>query len=536
MRFFKTSIIAIAAAAFCVPAIHAVITNPMTQAVIRVYDQQLRENPRDYLTWFRRANEYYRHGEYIQALDDINNCLMYAPADNNDGTRYQAYMLRAGLYNRTKRPEQALADLNSALALDPQSAQALYQRANTELELGMYEEARQDYQRIQRQNSRSPEAFIGLARVAAATGDYDTASDLLAQSVSFAPNEPESYIQRAAVRKVMGDHAGAVQDLLVALSLNTSNQRAISAIFDYGNSNYQATIDGLTDAIERVPGNGLYRYLRATIAQAHYNYLSAIDDFQTIIDHRLYNYHGLNASIARCELGLGRYDEAMAQIDEAIRASGGTVAEYYVVRSRIMRAQNRHEEAIAAASHAMVLDREYVPGLIEMALNWVDMKDYEQAVSVLGEASMLDADNPEVYLLRAWIHGTFLNQPAAAAQFNRQALEVEGFADDNISSLRGFALLALDRADEGDAWINNILTTVPDNDGRNNYFGACYWMLRGDDDRALQCVERSLQAGYSDNHNWMNNTDGPVNAGVLRDDLRFLRLMQKYNYIFGKDE
>lgn len=533
MNIFKTTLI-VAAALMCSQSAVAIIDNPMTQAVIRAYDQQLRVNPKDHLTWFRRANEYYRHGEYLRALDDVNNALVYAPTDNSDGTRFQAYMLRAGIYNHIGQPEQALADLNSAVALDGQSMQAIYQRANTALELGDYENARQDYLKIQRMNTRSAEALIGLARVAVAQGDYNTATDLLSQSVSFAPNDPESYLQRAAVRKTMGDHNGAIEDILVAMSLNSNNRKAINALFDYGNTNYKATIDGLTAAIERVPGNGMYRYLRATIAQAHYNYLAAIEDFQTIIDHRLYNYHGLNASIARCELGLSRYDEAMAQIDQAISASGGTVAEYYVVRSRIMRAQGRHDEAIAAASHAMILDREYVPGLIEMALNWVDKKDYEQAVAVLGEASMVDANNPEVYILRAWIHESFLNQPSAARSFYQQALDVEGFADTDVSSLRGFALMALGRTDEGDEWMNNILTTVPDNDGRNNYLGACYWIQRGEDDRALQCVERSLQAGYSDNHNWMDNTDGPVNAGALRDDLRFLRLMQSYNYIFGK--
>lgn len=534
MKFIKASFIALALVSMCAEPASAVIDNPMTQAVIRVYDQQIKANPRDFLTLFRRGNEYYRHHEYIKALDDINSCLQYAPLDNGDGTRFQAYMLRAGIYNQTGRPQLALADLNSALALEPLSMQAIYQHANTALDLGQLDEAATDFQRIRARDSRSAEALIGLARVAVARNNYDEANDLLNQSVSFAPNSADSYIQRASVRKTMGDHDGAVEDLLVAISLGSKNQRAIAALVDYGNSNYKSTIDGLSRAIESVPGNGLYRYLRATIAQSHYNYLAAIDDFQTIIDQRLYNYHGLNASIARCELGLGRYDEALAQIDEAIKASAGTVAEYYVVRSRIMRAQGRHDEAIAAANHAMVIDREFVPGLVEMALNYVDKKDYEQAIALLGEASMLDANNPEIYLFRAWIHGTYLNQPSAARQFNEQVLNVEGIPETSISSLKGFALLALDRGDEADRWIDNVLTTVPDNDGRNNYLGACYWSLRGNDDKALECVERSLKAGYSDNHNWMYNNDGPVNAGALRDDLRFLRLMQSYNYIFGK--
>ena len=533
MNLLKTSLIA-CAALLCIQSAHAVIDNPMTLAVIRVYDQQLQANPRDHLTYFRRGNEYYRHNEYVKALEDMDNAIRYSE-DNRDGIRFQAFMIRAGIYNQTGKPHLALADLNSALELEPKSLSAIYQRANTLLELGQTDEARKEYQRIQALNQRSPEAMIGLARCAAADKNYVEAERLLEDAVSFDANQPEIYVRRAAVRKDMGDHDGAVEDLLVAISLNSRDQRAIASLVEYGNTNYKAVIDGLTKAVESVPGNGLYRYLRATIAQAHYNYLAAIDDFQTIIDQRLYNYHGLNASIARCQLGLGNYDEAQAQIDKAISDSGGRVAEYYVVRSRIMRATGRHDEAIAAAGHAMVIDRNYVPGLVEMALNYVDKKDYEQAIAVLGEASMLDANDPEIYLLRAWIHDKYLNQPAAARQFNTQALNVEGYADNNVSSLRGFALAALDRGAEGDAWMDNIIATVPDNDGRINYIASCYYMMRGYDDKALQAVERSLQAGYSDNHNWMNNTDGPVNAGVLRDDLRFLRLMQSYNSIFGKE-
>lgn len=510
----------------------AYISNPVTQAVIRVYDAALRENPNDYLTWYKRANEYYRHNEYVNALDDVNNALAYAPSSDSD-LRFQALMLRAGIYNQTGKYALALADLDSALAIDPHSYAAIYQKANTEYELGNYSDARNDYVRLQRLNSRSTEALIGLARCSVQENNLSAATDYLQNAVDFDPNNPEIYVRRASVRRLMGDHNGAVDDLVLAISLNSKDPKAIESLVEYGNTNYAATIAGLTNAIQLAPENGLYRYLRASIAQAHYNYLSAIDDFTQIIDNRLYNYHGLNASIATCLYGLGRYQEALDQIDTALNATG-SVADYYVIRSRILRALGRHDDAFLAAGRAIAVDPEYVPGCIEMALNYMDKQDYEQAAQMLGEASMNDANNPYIYLLRAWILENFLNQPQAARNFYEQALEVEGYGDTNVKSLRGFALHNLGRTDEADQWFNTLLTAVPDNDGLNNYYAACYYSMRGDDDRALECAERSLKAGYSDNHNWMDNNDGQINAGTLRDDLRFLRLIQKYNSIFGK--
>ena len=78
MNIFKTTLI-VAAALMCSQSAVAIIDNPMTQAVIRAYDQQLRVNPKDHLTWFRRANEYYRHSEYLRAL-----CLLYTSPSPRD--------------------------------------------------------------------------------------------------------------------------------------------------------------------------------------------------------------------------------------------------------------------------------------------------------------------------------------------------------------------------------------------------------------------------------------------------------------------
>ena len=511
----------------------AVIDNPITLAVLGVYDQQLKENPNDYVTYHRRANEYYNHNEYIRALDDINKALALAPSSDTD-LRFQAYMLRAAIYEQSHKPELALSDLNSAIALDPDSYTAIYQKANTEFELGNYAAARTDYTRMQRINSRSPEALLGLARCSVKENNLSAANDYLQQAVDFDPNNSEIYLRRANVRRLMADHNGAVDDLIVALSLKSNDPKAIDMLVEYGNTNYPAVIAGLTNAISLAPDNGLYRYLRATIAQAHFNYLSAIADFQEILDRRFYNYHGINASIARCLYGLGRYDEALGQVDDALGHSTN-VADYYVLRSQILRALSRNDEAIDAAARALAVSPEYVPGLVEMAVNYIDKNEYTQAASLLGEASMADANNPAVYLLRGWLHKNFMNQPVAAKGFNEQALSVENYGDLNVKSLRGFALLNLDRQEEANQWMEAILTKVPDNDGLINYYATCFYALQGNDEKALECAERALKAGYSDNHNWMQNSDGFINTGDLRDDLRFLRLMQQYNSIFGKN-
>ena len=106
------------------------------------------------------------------------------------------------------------------------------------------------------------------------------------------------------------------------------------------------------------------------------------------------------------------------------------------------------------------------------------------------------------------------------------------FKSDDVTSLRGFALLYLGREIEGDDWMETILESVDDYDGMVNYYGACYWGARGDLNRAFACMETSLEKGYANYHNWTRADDARVNVAPLRDDPRFRQLLDKYAHIF----
>ena len=67
-----------------------------------------------------------------------------------------------------------------------------------------------------------------------------------------------------------------------------------------------------------------------------------------------------------------------------------------------------------------------------------------------------------------------------------------------------------------------------------NYYGACFYAQAGDTDKALGCVAKALELGYANYHNWTEAVDGGINVGELRNDLRFLNMLSKYNSIFGK--
>lgn len=509
------------------------INNPITQAVLAVYEEELQENPRDYNVLLSRADEYYRHSEYIRALADVDKVIEYVPADELD-VRLRAYVLRAGIYNQTKRPEQALTDLNSAAALAPDSYAVIYQKANTEYTLGKYADAKADYQKLVRLNARAAEGYIGLARVAVKENNLGTANEMLAQAVGIDPNNAEIYVRRASVRRLMGDHNGAVDDLILALSSDNKHDRAMADLIDYGNTNYAATMAGLSNAVQQAPQVGMFRYIRAVIAQAHYHYLAAIEDYQAILDQNLYNYHGIYASIAECNYCLGNYTKALDNIDRALSMDRNNCG-HFVLRSKILRGLGQYGEAVKAAADALAADRQSCPALAEMAMAYVGEKNYDEAANLLGEAVLTDAEAPVYYMLRAWVFETFLNKSQQAQTLYRQVAEMEHFYIDNPRSLKGFALLFMGETDAAKRWMNNILDTVVDTDGLIHYYGACFFAQAGDTEKAMKCAEKALDLGYANYHDWTEAHDGRINVAPLRDDLRFLNMLHRHDAIFGKE-
>lgn len=504
--------------------------DPMSQALMKAFDELLEEDPRDPETLVRRAGLYYAHQDYIKALDDINTAMRYyEPGDEE--VRYPAYQLRAKIYQKQKKYDDALNDLNAVLKVSPQDYGTIYQRANVLYELGRYPEANSDYYLMLRLNPHSQDAMLGQAKVAVKQNNLGTANDLADRAVALTPNSSEIFIGRAAVRDLMGNRQGAVEDYISAISVdNESTARALSHLVAMSRTDYPTVMAGLSSAISKAPRNGMFYFIRAMIAQGHCNYLAAIADYDKIINENLDSYPGLNGALAECYYYLGRYDRALLNADYAISATDDN-AFYYVLKSRIKRAMGDNEAALEAADKALEKTPESIDALEAKALAEVALSQPAGASIALSEAAMVNPENPYIQILRGWVLGDFRKQATNSQRAYDMVLDMD-FDFDNVQSLRGFALLALDRKDQADKWMERVLDTADDYDGMVNYYAACYYSQAGMPERALRCMEASLEKGYANYHNWTKATEANVNCAPLRSNPEFTKLLDKYVHLF----
>lgn len=510
------------------------INNPVTQAVFRVYAEQLSQNPKNYDTLLRRANDYYHFDEMRQALEDVTRAIECTPAKEEDHL-FREYLLRASIYAKTGRRELAIPDLQKACALQPTSQQALSMKAHDELEVGQLAEAKADFLRLRRMNSRNPDAALGLARIAMQENNLGMANDYLEEAVAIDPTNPDIYVRRARVRQQMGQPQAAVDDLLLALGTKGDTQGVIDALMEFSRNDYPATIASLSNAVTQVPDNGMYRYLRASIEKEHNHYIDALNDYQYIIDNHLDDYRGIYGSIAECQYALADLDNAQNNVEYALASAHGN-GPYHLLRARILRHKGNVPMALSAVADALAAMPNNGDALAEMALCYSEQGNNDEAMNLLGEASMNYAEVPDYYMLRAALLEQKMNQPSAARAIYQRVAGMDGASKSVLRSQAAFArLFAGENAADITADVEKELATANDTDGSLNYLAACYFAQAGDNDRALKAAEKALKSGYANYFNWTEYNDGRVNCAPLRDDLRFLNLLHRNKSLFSND-
>lgn len=552
MKKFLTA--AVVAASISSMAAHSQqsIDNPMTQAMLDVYAKELEANPKDADIYFRRANEYYKFNQYLRALADVDKTLEYAPAGNRD-LKFQAYMLRADIYQMLDKHREALADFSEALKLDPTSFMALYQKANEEYALGDYSAAKSDYTRLRSTNPRSVEALTGLARVAVKENDLGRASEYMDGAVEMMSADSDIYIRRASVRRMQGNNTGAVEDLLMAISID-NNTRAFQELIDMANVDYPAVISAISTSISYAPQQGMLYYIRGFIAQAHDHYASALADYRKLIDQNMYEYAGLYNSMAQCQLALCRYPQAIDNIDHAISMDGGKNGEFYATKARILYAQGKNSEAMDALKQASL--RGYSSTNVDELQALVDYAagDFEKANDIY--AAMI-VDHPEVmrnYIYRAWVLADGLKQPANAQTLYNRVVSMTADSDNGekassplsaVQSYRGFALLFSGDRQGALEWAKGLYSDYRDTDGYLNFVLACLYAQASVADpsisssekydltaQAIKSLERALQLGYGNLYEITKADTGRVSLAPLRNYSHFNALIARYAHLF----
>ena len=499
----------------------AVFRDKMTSAVMKVYDDHLAQNPNDYNILFARAHQNYYNGDYTAALADVNQALLLTPKTDKE-LRFDEYILRARISDARHDYAGELADLRLALELQPKSLPCTDLMAKASLKSGDLNAAEKAFKTILRAESMNYDAMYGLAQVELARGNGKAALDHVNKAVGLFRVEPQVYINRADIYTRQGNIDAAVQDLLNGMSVGDGGNAA-QCLFDLSDTHYDAVMASLATIADQSTDAGIYRYLRANIAIDHCRYAQALKDLNQILRNHQYDSHTAYYNAARCCFELGRYDEAIPLVNQAL-ALDPSQAEYYVLKAQA-------EYYVGDGGHADVamdwLERcsliapQSVSMLLAKAALYIHQGQDDTALGYLNAAVANDPGNAEALLTRALVLQRKGNDPLALKNLNTMLL-----LDDDVYDLKGFAHSLLGHDNDALVWLNQITaTSLPG--GENYYYAALLMAMRGDYYKAMEYVEKAIELGYASKHRLQREELLPVTLQPLRTEPGFDLLVEK---------
>ncbi|MBZ5589863.1 MAG: protein kinase [Acidobacteriia bacterium] len=206
------------------------------------------------------------------------------------------------------------------------------------------------------------------------------------------------------------------------------------------------------------------------------------------------------------------------------------LAECHASRGFAASLSRRHDEAEREFRTALALN----PSLFEAKYLFARMRIAQgrlpEAARLFEEALEIQPESYEVPMFLTWIYRGLGREQEAVELASRGIAKAEQFVAANPDDPRprylgAGALVALGRRDEGMAWAARALEMGPDDDGIL-YNLTCVYAVAGEAERALECLERAVRAGFS-GRDWIEH-DSDLDS--IRGTERFraiLAMMEK---------
>lgn len=487
MRYIKT--LFAAAAILSAASAYSQQMSQLTKAIFSAYEETLREDPKDYITLYRRAVEYYRLNMYANALDDVETAIKYTPAKDADLLMHE-YSLMSDIYIQLEDNSKALEAVNKALTINPKSYSDLYRKGNIYLAMKDADNAYSTFQSMIRLKSRSQEAFFGMAKASALKGNTEEANQLLEEMKNVDSTSALTYCRIGEVYHDLGEMEKSVVNYLTAISLGDGIQRPFAGLEQVARENYDAFCRGFDFAESKNSGNSFMSYIRAAICANTGHLNDAYSAYHTLAQSEDVSASSLTRAARVC-LSLNKLDEAKAYADKAI--SMQPTADAYLVKSAVELANNSPATALLFASKSYSAANPDTQSLMAMAKAAIAQGDAKAASDALNEAVLIDAEAVDALLLRAYVKRYMQNDNAGANSDLQRAANTQA---DRLPALayRAIAQALSGKTLDGEATISNMLAKGETAEALA--YAAVYYAQTGNADKAQEYRNKAEAAGY----------------------------------------
>lgn len=317
---------------------------------IITHHQQTDGDPKNYLTYFKRATVYLAIGKPKAALDDLNEVLElkedFSPARVQRGT----LLLKMG------RIDEAHIDLEHVLRLDPHNIDALNN-------YNLIEHIKGDYQNLE---------LLLLDHA------WAEAAELATKLISELPYNSKLRELRAECFEYLGSKQSAIADLTVSTKMNNDDTKGILKLsrLHYEIGEVEESLKKIRECLRLNPDHKecMAHYRKTKLLFGH---LKAMNDHSQAEE----------------------YNECIERADKAIKIESNVLSVVQQLMAKKCHCANKGRdasEAIRMCTEALKYDENDVNVLCDRAEAYLNDEDYESA-----EADYHKAANIDPHLTRA---------------------------------------------------------------------------------------------------------------------------------------
>lgn len=485
-----------------------------TDEATEYFRKEIEANPKNGYAYSWLGSILGSNEEYGAALSSLNKALKLVPSA--DKTFVVATLnMRADVNVALADTVRALEDLALAIKTDSQNGDTYEKRGQLLYELHRYADSDADYDMLIKLDDGNTTGYMGKARNANTQHKYDEALTLLNHVVSLAKDYGQAYTFRAESRLGLKNYNEAVDDIIMALSLN--DEKAGYLLVNLDEEAYPIMEVKVKVQMKKESSNPYWPYRLAQLLESKGRYMDAIEQY--LAANKIDAHPTLLKRTSSCYESMGDYNTALEYLDKAITMAPEDD------ELKLMKAEQYGEAGMineCLAEFQGIIDRNpdfagayYRKGHFEDNSNMTDsaIEDYTMSI-------VLDPSYAYAYLGRGDMYVRKGQQEKAVADYLK-VIELDTIPNDNACAM--YAFLALGRKDEAISFMENVIANDTTDCGVH-YDGACFYSRLGDYDKALDNFRLCLEKGFRR----FSHIEKDDDLDAIRERPEFKELVDKY--------
>ena len=482
---------------------------------IEFFNKDIKENPKNGYSfiWIATIRDYLQ--EYGQALTAADLALKYLPKKDVD---YVAFALstRAGVYLHLEDSVKALADYNEAVRLKPKETQPYEERAQLYYELEKYDLADADYRKMTELKPGDVMGYMGLGRNANMQERWEDAIKQFDYVTKLASEYSSGYSFRAESYIGLEKWNEATDDIVKALSIAWDRKAHFLAL-TMKEPAFTILVSKMKVQSAKSPNEATWPYIIATMYEQAKDYKKAIE-YYTIANNKNMS-EKVYQKISNCHYRLGNYEEALANINQALNMDSTDVS-FLAQKANIYYENGDAKAAVAEWDKVLQMQPEYGFGYYRRGWFKELSGDLEGGLEDLSMAIVLEPKEPYFYETRGDLYVKLGKRDLAEADF-KKVIEIED-TPEKYECIQ-YAYQGLGQYDKAREAMDMIIARDTTDYGKY-YDAACLYSRMKDKDNALKYLEKALVLGY----NRFAHMERDFDLDFLRNTVEFKALIEKY--------